>query len=146
MIKLTIIKTNHDWLEATWTENEAALHCESDSGHKEHIELLKNKCIEFDTKLDKEQLKIIDEISKAFVYPDENETLKEIEGQRILSIKSKAKELIEKQYPIYKQNNILMSGISVDIKAMNDYIFGIRVISNEAEANGISLENIDWKL
>lgn len=159
MIKLSITKTNIDWIDVIWTKEvviqiegqedtieSKQINCESFSGHREHIEMLKNKCVEFGTKLNKEQLKIIDEISKAFVYPDENDILKEIETQRVLSIKSKAKGLIEKEYPLYKQNNILMSGISIDIKDMNDYISKIRIISNEAEANGTALELIDWKL
>ena len=71
-------------------------------------------------------------------------TEKEIEKQRIPSIKAKANELIEMIYPIYKQNNILMSQISEDIKGMNAYILNIRNISNEAEANGTLLEDIVW--
>ena len=68
----------------------------------------------------------------------------EIEKQRISSIKAKANELIEMIYPIYKQNNILMSQITEDIKAMNAYILNIRNISNEAEINGTALEDIVW--
>lgn len=68
----------------------------------------------------------------------------EIEKQRISSIKAKANELIEMIYPIYKQNNILMSQITEDIKGMNAYILNIRNISNEAEANGTLLQDIVW--
>ena len=71
-------------------------------------------------------------------------TVEEIEKQRISSIKAKANELIEMVYPIYKQNNILMSQIAEDIKGMNAYILNIRNISNEAEAKGTKLEDIDW--
>ena len=63
-------------------------------------------------------------------------TEEEVEAQRVASIRVKAKELIEEKYPLYKQNNILMSGIATDIANMKQYITNIRNISNEAEANG----------
>lgn len=71
-------------------------------------------------------------------------TLDKIESQRILLIKAKAKELIEKIYPLYKQNNILMSRVVIEIQTMNEYITTIRNISNEAETNGTALEDIVW--
>lgn len=145
MVKLTIKKTNPDWLEATWSDGEQVIWCESFSGHKEHIEMLKAKCIEYGTELTDEDLQIINEISEAYVYPTDEEIEAEKETQRILLIKSKARELIEKEYPMYKQNNILMSGINVDIKAMNDYISNIRKISNEAEINKTLFDDIVWK-
>jgi len=64
--------------------------------------------------------------------------------QRIKDIKAKAKELITEKYPLYKQNNILMSGNMDDIRAMNDYIDGIRSVSNKAEIDKIKLEDINW--
>lgn len=96
MIKLTIIKTNPEWLEATWTEeiittslveNEVdgeileetvdttettILHCESFSGNKEHIQMLRDKAKEFGTAL-AEFEDIIKEVSDAYVYPTEEE-------------------------------------------------------------------------
>lgn len=71
-------------------------------------------------------------------------TNEEIEAQRIASIKAKAKEIIEEKYPLYKQNNILMSGITADISNMNQYITSIRNISNESEVNGTALVDINW--
>ena len=71
-------------------------------------------------------------------------TDEEIEAQRIASIKVKANELIEEKYPLYKQNNILMSGITADIANMNQYITNIRNTSNEAETNGTALKDINW--
>ena len=69
----------------------------------------------------------------------------EKEVQRIASIKAKAREVIEEKYPLYKQNNILMSGVTADITNMNQYIANIRNISNEAEANRTALEGVKWK-
>ena len=80
-----------------------------------------------------------------FIFKDFR-TEEEIEKERISSIKAKANELIEMVYPIYKQNNILMSQIAEDIKGMNDYILNIRNISNEAEINGTKLEDINWEV
>lgn len=71
-------------------------------------------------------------------------TEEEIEIQRLASIKSKAKSLIESEYPIYKQMNNLMSRIVVDIDLMNEYISTIRAISNKAELEGTALEDIEW--
>ena len=72
-------------------------------------------------------------------------TDEEKEVQRIASIKAKAREVIEEKYPLYKQNNILMSGVTADITNMNKYIANIRNISNEAEANRTALESVKWK-
>lgn len=71
-------------------------------------------------------------------------TGKEIEAQRVTSIKNKAKEVIEEKYPLYKQNNILMSGVTADISSMNQYITNIRNISNDAESKGTVLVDINW--
>lgn len=71
---------------------------------------------------------------------------KRIEDERIIKIKAKAREVIEETYPAYKQHNVLMSGVTVDIANMNQYITNIRNISNEAEANGTALEDINWQI
>jgi len=63
---------------------------------------------------------------------------------RITNIKAKAQELILETYPLYKQNNILMSGIQVDIDTMNSFISNTRSISNAAEANFAEPLNIVW--
>ena len=86
-MKLTIIKTNPDWLEAIWSEDETTVYCESFSGHKEHIEMLKTKCIEYGTELTEDDKVIIDEISDAFVYPTEEEIQAEIINNQIQEYK-----------------------------------------------------------
>ena len=68
----------------------------------------------------------------------------EIEIQRIQAIKSKAGELINSKYPDYKQLNIIRVGGS-ELDAMTAYIDVIRAISNEAETNGIKVEDIQWE-
>ena len=112
MIKLTIIKTNPDWLEASWVDEVVTttlvenivndeiveetvhntettiLHSESFSGHKEHIRMLLDKCAEFGTELTNEDEAIIKEISEAFIYPDEDEIQAEAIQHQVNEYKS----------------------------------------------------------
>ena len=76
--------------------------------------------------------------------PEPEFTEKEIEAQRIQAIKSKAGELINSKYPDYKQLNIIRVG-GAELDAMTAYIDGIRAISNEAEQDGIKVEDIQWQ-
>lgn len=70
-MKLNIILENN-WLEANWQEDETQIHCESFSGHKEHIALLRAKAKEFNTSL-KEFEPLIKQCEDAFIYPTEEE-------------------------------------------------------------------------
>ena len=56
MITLELKLTN-DWLEATWSEEDKQVHCESFSGHPEHIAMLRVKAKEYATKLDEAMIK-----------------------------------------------------------------------------------------
>ena len=71
------------------------------------------------------------------------ENIEKKETQRIQEIKSKASELILARYSIIWQLN----HPRVDIQYKDDYDFidNIRRISNEAEANGNALEDINWE-
>ena len=68
------IKLDNNWLEATWLEDETQIHCESFSGHKEHIAMLEAKAIEFGTSLD-EYSELIAQAKEAFVMPTAEELL-----------------------------------------------------------------------
>ena len=46
------LKLTNDWLEATWKDEDKQVHCESFSGHPEHIAMLRAKALEFGTELD----------------------------------------------------------------------------------------------
>ena len=101
MIKLSIIKTNKEWLEATWTKEVTTLnevekdgelvqeesvtteqvHCESFSGHREHIAMLRAKATEFGTSLDEYEV-VIAECESKFVYPSAEEIEAELLAQR----------------------------------------------------------------
>lgn len=71
-----ILKLENNWLEATWTESteteSAVIHCESYSGHKEHITMLRAKAKEYNTSL-KEYEPLIKQCQDAFFYPSEEE-------------------------------------------------------------------------
>ena len=73
--------------------------------------------------------------------PEPEFTEKEIEAQRIQSIKAKAAELISSKYPDYKQLNIIRIG-GAELEAMSAYIDSIREISNKAEQDGTKVEDI----
>ena len=71
-----ILKLENNWLEATWLEDETQIHCESFSGHKEHITMLRAKAKEFNTSL-KEFEPLIKQCQDNFIYPTDEEIAKE---------------------------------------------------------------------
>jgi hypothetical protein len=77
MKKLTLTLDQTNWLEATWVEDETQVHCESYSGHPEHISMLRAKALEFETSLD-EYEDLISECEKNFIAPTEEEIQAEI--------------------------------------------------------------------
>ena len=76
MKKLTLILDETNWLEATWLEDDKQIHCESFSGHKEHISLLRTKAKEFNTPLDEFE-PLIKQCQDSFIYPTDEEIAKE---------------------------------------------------------------------
>ena len=68
------LKLQNGWLEATWytevDEVKTQVHCESFSGHREHIEMLRAKALEFGTELDEA---MIAECIANFKMPTEEE-------------------------------------------------------------------------
>ena len=90
-LKITLDK---DWLEATWTKEVTTIndvekdgeivqeesvtteqvHCESFSGHPEHIAMLEAKALEFGTSLD-EYADVIAQAKEAFIMPTAEELL-----------------------------------------------------------------------
>ncbi len=100
-IKLNIT-IDKDWLEATWIKEVTTIndvekevevdgelvkeivqeesvtteqiHCESFSGHKEHIAMLEAKALEFGTSLD-EYSELIKQCKDSFIYPTDEELL-----------------------------------------------------------------------
>ena len=91
-IKLNIT-IDKDWLEATWakevtTINEVEkdgelvqeesviteqIHCESFSGHPEHISMLRDRCLLYGVKLSIDDEKLIEEAMNNFTMPSQEE-------------------------------------------------------------------------
>ena len=89
MKKLTLILDQTNWLEATWVEDEIQVHCESYSGHKEHISMLRAKALEFETSLEDYE-DLIAECEKNFIAPSEDE----IQAEIILHLVNEAKNYL----------------------------------------------------
>ena len=79
------LKLTNDWLEATWYEDDKQVHCESFSGHPEHIAMLRTKALEFGTELDET---VVAECIANFKMPTEAELL--LEANRINVAEAKA--------------------------------------------------------
>lgn len=87
MKKLNLILDQYNWLEATWAEDEIQVHCESYSGHPEHISMLRAKALEFETSLEDYE-DLIAECEDSFVYPTDEEIEKEELQHKINEAKS----------------------------------------------------------
>lgn len=145
---LEIIKTNPDWFQATWKEDNIQVYCESFGGSDEYVQLFRNKCLEFKTKTTKEDEKIITEVQNAFVPISQEELDKQKEENRILCINSKASEIILSKYPLYKQNNItllLTPYTEIDLEEMKMFIDTVRNIAKQAKENGTAYEDVNWR-
>lgn len=102
------ITTENNWLEATWYEevqqeeniSRVQVHCESFSGHKEHISMLRNKAKEFDTSLD-EYEDIIKEVSDSFRYPTQEELDKEELANKIQEALTFLAKTDNREFPSY---------------------------------------------
>ena len=70
------LKLENNWIEAAWKEEDKQIHCESFSGHTEHIAMLEAKAKEFNTSLAEYQ-ELIDTCKTNFIYPTEEELNKE---------------------------------------------------------------------
>lgn len=90
MKKLILILDQTNWLEATWVEEittqvegeedrveTTQVHCESFSGHREHIQMLRAKALELGTNLDEYEA-VIAECESKFVYPTDEEVAAEL--------------------------------------------------------------------
>ena len=74
--------------------------------------------------------------------PEPEFTPEQLDAQRIAQIKSKASELILAKYSVIWQLNHPRTDIAYE--ADYTYIDNIRRISNESEASGIAVADIDW--
>lgn len=93
---------------------------------------------------DNNQIKILEELVAAWeqeIGQEGNPSKEQITEQ----IKLTARQKILEKYPLEKQSSAQL-GIygEVYLTEMKEYILNIIKISNEAEANGTALEDIDW--
>lgn len=89
MIKIkSFILDETNWLEVTWVnENDEQIHCESFSGHPEHIAMLRAKALEFGTDLTEFET-LIKQAEDVFVMPTQEELDKELTEQKIQEYKA----------------------------------------------------------
>ena len=147
MNKIKEIKLDQtNWLEVTIVnDNNEIIHCESFGDSDEYQALVMQRCSEFGVELSEDNLSILlEQKSKRKVLTEEElaEINRLAEEQRIAGIKAEAGSIIKSRYSIEWQLN----HPRVDATYVEQYawIDRIREISNEAEANGIQLEDIVW--
>lgn len=79
-------------------------------------------------------------------YLESKRDLTEEERNRVLALKTKAGNIIDSKYPIWKQLNIMREGSEQDNKDMNEFISKVRALSNQAEKDGLHLNQVDWDI
>ncbi len=89
----------------------------------------------------KEHTNVVQWLSKGNT-PEPELTDDELNKQRILSIKSKAGEIISSKYSIVWQLNHPRGNEAY--KLDYEWIDSIRAISNKAEKDGTALDDVDW--
>ena len=89
MIKIkSFILDETNWLEVIWVnENDEQIHCESFSGHPEHIAMLRAKALEFGTPLD-EYESLITQAEQAYTPPTQEELDKALVIQKVQEYKA----------------------------------------------------------
>ena len=100
-MKLDLILDKTNWLEATWCEEEVSIneetkeetvtktqvHCESYSGHQEHIAMLRARALEFGTPLDEFE-GLITQAEQAYTPPTQEELDKALVIQKVQEYKA----------------------------------------------------------
>lgn len=102
------ITTENNWIGATWYEeiqqeeniSRVQVWCESFSGHREHIEMLRNKAKEYGTSLD-EYEDVIKEVSDSFVYPTQEELDKQELANKIQEALAFLAKTDNREFPSY---------------------------------------------
>ena len=152
MNKIREIKLDStNWLEVNIENEEGVIiHCESFGDSDEYQELLKQRLAEFEVEVTQElEDKLKEQLAKRHIPTEEELDVKRLadEEQRIQSIKLTARSLILQKYPLEKQSSANLGLYGEEyLTEMKAYITNIIRISNEAEANSIALEDINWEL
>lgn len=98
---LTLRIDSTNWLEANFIEDDVTIHCESFSGHRGHIELLRNKALEYEVDLTEFE-ELIAECESNFEYPSEESIQEELEAQSIYDRKYLGIDYTNLEDKIYK--------------------------------------------
>ena len=84
----SFILDDTNWLEVVWVnDNEEQVHCESYSGHPEHIAMLRAKALEFGTSLDEFE-DLITQAEQAYTPPTQEELDKALVIQKVQEYKA----------------------------------------------------------
>ena len=144
-----LILDQTNWLEVN-IENEegVVIHCESFGDSDEYHDLLRQRLAELEVEVTTElEDVLVEQVSKRHI-PTEKEIAEELTKQeeyRVQSIKLTAQSLILSKYSLEKQSSAQLGLYGEEyLQEMKDCISNIIRISNEAEANGTALEDIDW--
>ena len=87
MIEIKSVIDYDGWLEVTWAGGDEQLHCESYSGHPEHIAMLRAKALKFGTPLD-EYESLITQAEQVYTPPTQAELDKALVIQKIQEYKA----------------------------------------------------------
>lgn len=88
MIKIKSFLVDKGWAEVTWVnESDDQVHCESYSGHPEHIAMLRARALEFGTPLD-EYESLITQAEQAYTPPTQEELDKALVIQKVQEYKA----------------------------------------------------------
>ena len=87
MIEIKSVIDYDGWLEVTWAEGDEQLHCESYSGHPEHIQMLRDKAVELGTLLDEYEDMIV-KAEQAYTPPTQEEVDREVVMQKVQEYKA----------------------------------------------------------
>ena len=119
------LKLTNDWLEATWLEDDKQVHCESFSGHPEHIAMLRAKALEFGTPLDEA---MISECIANFKMP----TAEEIAEQELKAKIAEAKAYLASTD--WVEPYLIKHYTGLEVLGADSNKFVIEVKRNEARA------------
>ena len=146
----SLILDQTNWLEVNIENEEGVIiHCESFGDSDEYQELLRQRLVEFGVKATTELEDVLaEQVAKRYIPTEEELEAKRLADEecRIQNIKLTAQSLILNKYSLEKQSSAQL-GIYGDayLQEMKDYIASIIRISNEAELNGIHVEDILWQ-
>lgn len=147
----SIILDQTNWLELN-IENEEGIiiHCESFGDSDEYQVLLRQRLVEFEVEITQElEYKLQEQVAKRHIPTEEELEAKRLanEEYRVQSIKLTARNLILQKYPLEKQSSANLGLYGEEyLTEMKAYITNIIRISNEAEANGTTLEEVNWEV